>query len=521
MIDSNIKRANTSSEFSPEDIQSLKLCMDDPIYFIEHYVKVQHPTQGTVPMILYDYQKRMIDSIHNNKDTIVLAARQLGKTTVVAAYILWFTCFRPDKLCVIASKAMNHAVEIMSRIKFAYEELPLWVKPGCKYYSRTSIEFDNGSKIKSEATSEKTGRGGSPSLLFIDEIAFLNRRIQEEMWASIAPSLSTGGKFILTSTPNGDSDLYATLWRGANSGTNNFNPVQAHWYEHPDRGEAYYKEMLGKLGDLKTRQEILCEFLSSDSLLIDSRKLYSVIASPPLTENMGFQFWTDQIGGRGKTYLVGVDPATGNGNDFTVIEILEFPSLVQVGELRLNSVNLPLIYAKIKWLLKHLRKPDAGRGRAEIMWSFERNGVGEALVALIQNDESPDGGTYIDGVDLYNENPNRFGVYTTGKSKLISCMQLKNLIEKIAGGITINSPHLLFELKNFISSGGSYAAKAGCTDDAVMAMCVVMKLLDRLSQYDERAREIVFESVAPDFDINTPEEPSDHFGDDPVPFGMS
>ena len=155
------------------------------------------------------------------------------------------------------------------------------------------------------------------------------------------------------------------------------------------------------------------------------------------------------------------------------------------------------------------------------MWSFERNGVGEALVALIQNDESPDGGTYIDGVDLYNENPNRFGVYTTGKSKLISCMQLKNLIEKVAGGITINSPHLLFELKNFISSGGSYAAKAGCTDDAVMAMCVVMKLLDRLSQYDERAREIVFENVAPDFDINTPAEQPDHFGDDPVPFGMS
>jgi hypothetical protein len=179
-------------------------------------------------------------------------------TTVVAMYILWMTCFQKDKLCIIASKAMNHATEIMGRIKYAYEELPGWLKPGCRYYSRTTIEFENGSKIKSEATSEKTGRGSSPSFLMIDEIAFLSRRIQDEMWASIAPSLSTGGKFVLTSTPNGDSDLFSTLWRGANAGTNSFTPIKAMWYQHPDRGQEYYDEMKGKLGPVKTRQELDC-----------------------------------------------------------------------------------------------------------------------------------------------------------------------------------------------------------------------------------------------------------------------
>lgn len=510
----NIKRPGAAAEYSPHDLQDLIRCMSDPIYFIEKFVKVQHPTKGTVPMILFDYQKEMIDCIHNNKDTIILASRQLGKTTVVAAYILWMTCFQRDKLCVIASKAMNHATEIMSRIKFAYEELPLWLKPGCKYYSRTSIEFENGSKIKSEATSEKTGRGGSPSLLFIDEIAFLNRRIQEEMWASIAPSLSTGGKFILTSTPNGDSDLFASLWRGANSGTNSFKPVKALWSQHPDRGEAYYKEMLGKLGPIKTRQELDCEFLSSDALLIDTRKLHEMRATPPVSHNMGFQFWKQTLGGGGKTYLVGVDPATGNGQDFTVIQIVEFPSLEQVGELRLNSVNVPLIYSKIKWLLKFLRKPDAAGRRAEITWSFERNGVGEALVALIQNDDSPDGGVYLDGCDLHNDNPMKLGVYTSGKSKLLSCMQLKTLVEKTQGGIKINSAHLIFELQNFAAKGGSYAARSGATDDAIMAMCVVMQLLNRVASYDDSARRIVYETVAPDSDMSD----DDPFGDEPVPF---
>jgi hypothetical protein len=436
-----IKRAFATSEYQPEFIQELIKCKRDPIYFIEKYVKVQHPTRGEMPFILYDYQKRIIDAIHNNKDTVVLASRQLGKcvvgstqvtvaemptgwklklfnlffreqdildnkidsplfdfliskrtvsidelnfkfesvdipdtsgkqkfigrafkslyvqtptgfaplksalktieydvwalelqsgqllecadqhlvidstgqerqvksltpkdhvktkdgqskvvrigrtkrqvsmydlelddkdhvyftngilshnTTVVAAYILWFSCFQENKLCVIASKAMSHATEIMSRVKFAYESLPHWLKPGCKYYSRTSIEFDNGSKIKSEATSEKTGRGGSPSLLFIDELAFINKRIQEEMWASISPSLSTGGKFVVTSTPNGDNELYAQIWRGANAGTMSFVPVKALWYEHPERGEEYYKEMLGKLGPVQVRQELDC-----------------------------------------------------------------------------------------------------------------------------------------------------------------------------------------------------------------------------------------------------------------------
>ena len=515
-MDSPIKRPFQETEFTPDDIRHLKRCAKDPIYFIENFVKVQHPTKGIVPMQLYEYQKEMMIGIHEHKDTIILASRQLGKTTVVAMYILWMTCFQPDKLCIIASKAMNHATEIMSRIKFAYEELPNWLKPGCRYYSRTSIEFDNGSKIKSEATSEKTGRGSSPAFLMVDEIAFLRRNVQDEMWASLAPSLSTGGKFVLTSTPNGDSDLFATLWRGAMSGTNSFFPIKAMWHQHPDRGEEYYKEMQGKLGELKCRQELDCEFLSSDALLVSSIRLAQIRTAKPVSESMGFRFWTDEIGGAGKMYLVGVDPATGNGADFTVVQVFEFPSLIQVGELRLNNVNIPLIYSKIKWLLRYLRTPGKDGKRAEVVWSFERNGIGEALVALIQNDDSPDGGIYIDGVDLYNESQNRLGVYTTGKSKLVSCMQLKGLVEKVAHGITINSDILHFELKNFVASGGTYQAKSGCTDDAVTSTLVVMKLLNYLSTYDDKARSLVYENVAPDFDA----PPSDDFGDEPVPFSI-
>jgi phage terminase large subunit-like protein len=132
-----IKRANTEDDYDIFKYQELEKCSNDPIYFIKNYVKIQHPTRGTIPFEIFDYQIEMIDTIHNNKDSLLLASRQLGKTTVAAIYILWLASFSKDKNCVIASKAMAHATEIMSRIKFSYEELPNWLKPGCKFYNRS------------------------------------------------------------------------------------------------------------------------------------------------------------------------------------------------------------------------------------------------------------------------------------------------------------------------------------------------------------------------------------------------
>lgn len=512
MKNPQLKSAYSQDEYTPEMVMELKRCMQDPIYFMQKYIRVVHPKKGSVPFKLYDYQIKMVDAIHNNKDTVILASRQLGKTTVVAMYILWFALFNDDKTCKIASKAMNHATEIMSRIKFAYEELPSWLKAGLKFYNRTSIEFDNKSKIKCDATSANTGRGDSPAILFIDEIAFISRRIQEEMWASITPSLSTGGKFILTSTPNGDSDLFATIWRGANAGNNSFFPLRAMWYEHPDRGEDYYNEMLGKLGELKCRQELGCEFLSSDALLINSMKLIQLRSKKPYYEDMGFKFWkhAEELGGQGKTYLVGVDPATGSGKDYSVIEVFEFPSLEQVAEWRSNEINIPILYAKIKWVLDKLSQP-VGRGRADVLWTFERNGIGEAVSALYQNDEKQP-----EHPELYCDQPNgtKFGVFTSGKTKILSCLQLKSLIEKIKNGLIIHSEVLLEELKNFVAKGGTYEAKSGATDDAVMATVIVTRLLKRLAEYDDKAFTQVNEYVDP----NETDNGHDQFGDEPVPF---
>lgn len=505
-----IKRANRESEYTPDLTQELKKCASDPVYFIKNYVKIQHPTRGCVPFELYDYQLKMVDAVHNNKDTILLCSRQLGKTTVVSMYILWWTTFHEDIKAVIASKAMNHATEIMSRIKYAYEELPDWIKAGCKFYNRTSIEFDNGSKIKCEATSDKTGRGDSPTIIFLDEIAFISKRIQDELWASLAPALSTGGKFVLTSTPNGDDELYASLWRGAMSGQNSFFPLKVLWHQHPDRGPEYYEEMKGKLGPVKTRQELDCEFLSSDSLLVDPIKLNQIRTSEPCFTQDDFNFFVckEELS-KIPVFLVGIDPATGSGNDLSVIEVYSFPDLKQIIEFKSNRLQIPFLYMKITWILKYLTSIiGPGNQRPEVYWSFERNAIGEAISALYFNDENQN-----EFAELINDDKSKFGMYTTGRSKVQAALALKTLVEKVSNGITVNSDHLVFELKNYITRGKGYEAKTGATDDAVSATLIMIRILEYIAKFNEKARNKVY-----DYEFADAEEQKEK--DEPMPFSI-
>ena len=507
MKNKQIKKAFATDEYTPKMIMELARCQKDPVYFMRNYIKVQHPTKGTIKFDLYDYQERFVRSMHENRFVITLQPRQCGKTLTVAMYLLWYAMFNKDSTLLIASKNQGHALEIAARVRFAYEELPSWIKCGVKYYNRHNMELDNGSRIISEATTEKTGRGLAITKIYLDELAFISPRIQEELWASLTPTLSTGGSAILSSTPNGDTELFSQLWRGAMAGLNGYVPFSVHWREHPERGDDYWDLMTGQLGPLKTRQEVGCEFLSSDAMLINSLKIHQIAGKMIHHEDMGFKFWVpeEELGGAQKTYMISCDPATGGGKDFSVIEVFDFPQLNQVAEYRTNDVNIPLLYAKLKWIILKLSEY-SGRGRAEVLWTFERNGIGEAISALYQNDEKQP-----EHAELFCDVPGKFGCFTSGKSKVLACLQLKQLVEKATNGLIINSEHLLFELKNFVAKGGSYEAKAGATDDAVMATVGIVRLLKRLAEWNDEAFKQVHEYV-------NPESTDDVFGNEPVPF---
>ena len=186
-------------------ISSILCCKTDPVYFIENYCRIQHPIRGAISFDLYDYQKDMIRAYHEKKSVVVLSARQTGKSPVSSMFLLWFAMFHKDKTVLIASNKNSGAMEMISRIQYAYMHIPNFLKPGVTEdgWNKHSMKFENVSRIISEATSENSGRGMSISLLYLDEFAFVPPNIADEFWTSITPTLATGGDCIMSSTPNG------------------------------------------------------------------------------------------------------------------------------------------------------------------------------------------------------------------------------------------------------------------------------------------------------------------------------
>lgn len=420
----------------------------------------------------------------DNNEHLYLAGKSLIPThnsVTSSAFLLWYSIFNFDKTVLIASNKNKNAMEMIHRIRYMYEQLPNWLKPGITDdgWNKHSVGFDNGSRIESTATSEDSGRGMSISLLYLDEFAFVKPSIQEEFWTSITPTLATGGSCIMTSTPNGDSNMFAVIWRGSNSGTNDFIPIHVKWHEPPGRDESFKKSQIGLIGERKWNQEYACEFLSSDSLLIDSVFLLDLteklkLLKPESINKNNVLFW-EQIE-KNKNYIIGIDPATGSGKDYSVISGFRFPEMVQVFEWRSNTMATPLLYTILKNLLLYMEKLSTN-----VYFSVENNGVGEGIIALYEADETPP-----EMAEFVSESgKNRVGFVTTAKSKMKACVTLKNMLER--GKLTIKSKRLLAELKSYVRTGAAYAAQLGETDDTISAVLIVIRILEEISSYEQDA----------------------------------
>ena len=208
------KKAFQKQAFTEEHVEHLRQCIDPetgPAYFMAHFVKIQHPTKGGIKFEPFEFQERLIDVYANYRYSINMLPRQTGKTTCAAAYLLWYAMFVPDSTILVAAHKHTGAQEIMQRIRYAYESVPDYIRAGVTEYNKGSLSFDNGSRIVSATTTENTGRGMSLSLVYLDEFAFVPPRIASEFWTSLSPTLSTGGKCIVTSTPNSDDDTFVNI----------------------------------------------------------------------------------------------------------------------------------------------------------------------------------------------------------------------------------------------------------------------------------------------------------------------
>lgn len=506
-----LKKAGTVSEYTPEMIAELRRCARDPAYFARNYVMIKHAKRGKIKFNLYPYQEEMLKMYQDNRFNIILSARQTGKTETTCAYLLWFAIFHSDKTILVVSNKASNAKEMIAKIQYAYEELPEWLKPGIDdaSWNKHECAFDNKSRILAQATSTDSGRGLAISLLYCDEFAFVRPHIQAEFWDSVYPTLSTGGSCIISSTPNGDSNLFAEMWRKATMGGLSeddapFKAKHVAWDAPPGRDEKFKRQQIAILGERKWRQEYECDFLSSDGGLMDSYIMGSIQKEVELRKpefsirdnNEDFQFFA-KINPL-STYIVGVDPATGSGLDYSAIQIFEFPSMLQVMEYRSNVMEPVLIYSLLKKMINFI----AGTG-AQVYFSAENNGVGQSIIALYMADGEPPVATFVS-----EDGKNKLGIATSAKSKIRCCVTMKNMIEKRS--MTLTSQLLVKELKSYVRRLGSYTAQIGATDDCISAVLVVIRIIEEISNFDEKAYHMMYQFEQPEQwkdDIHTPPEP--------------
>lgn len=492
-----VKRAHSTQKYTNEQVEDILGCLDPingPHYFLERFFHIQHPTKGKLLYSPFDYQRKLIDSYHQHRFNVNLLGRQLGKTTTAAGYLLWFAMFIPDSTILIAAHKYTGAKEIMQRIRYAYELCPDHIRPGVTSYNKESLEFDNGSRIIAQTTTETTGRGMSLSLLYADEFAFVPPNIAIEFWTSISPTLATGGKAIITSTPNSDEDQFAQIWKEANKrfdefgnetavGKNGFFPFSAKWNEHPDRDDKWANTERNRIGEERFRREHDIEFLVFDETLINSIKLAELEGNEPIMK-MGQARWYKKVSPK-KSYVIAMDPSLGTGGDPAAIQVLEVPSLVQVAEW---SHNLTPIQGQVRILrdiCNFINDECAKKGsQASIYYSVENNAVGEAaLVAISELGEESIPGLFL-SEPIRKGHVRRFrkGFNTTHSSKISICAKLKHLIE--SDRLKINSKPLISELKTYVAKGISFEGKVGSNDDLVSSLLLALRMIMILQEWD-------------------------------------
>ena len=475
----NLKKINKKIGFTQANVFEYAMCAADPIYFIEKYCKVISLDDGLVDLILFSYQKEMITAMHENRFVISKWARQLGKSTVVAAYIVHYTIFNDNVTTAILANKAPAAREVMSRIQLMYEYLPSWIQEGVVVWNKGNIELENGSKIFTGATTGSSVRGKSVNFLYIDEMAIIPNTIAEEFFASTYPTISSGNttKIVITSTPLGYNHFWK-FWKEATEGKNGFIPITANWWDHPKRDQAWADQQLAILGQVRYNQEVLTSFIGSSNTLISGEKISQI----PISDFIYSKDGLDVIEKPKPlhAYVMIVDTAKGVGGDysaFTVIDITAVPYKI-VAKYRDRNIS-PMLYPTVIYKI--------GTEYNNAYALIEINSS-EQVATILYNDLEYENVLLVHktttGQSVSSFGPGRtyFGINTDKKIKRIGCQNLKSLIEE--NKLLIGDADIVAELSTFIETKGSYAADSGYHDDLVMTL-VLFSWLTTQSYFKE------------------------------------
>ena len=493
----NLKKVNTPQEFTAEQILEYQKCAEDPIYFMTTYIRIVSLDEGLVPFKMYEFQKHIVRTIHDNRFTICKLPRQSGKSTTTISYLLHYALFNPNSNIAILANKSSTARDILGRLQLAYENLPKWLQQGVINWNKGNIELENKSTIVAAATSSSAIRGGSFNIIFLDEFAFVPANIAEMFFSSVYPTISSGQKtkMIIVSTPYGMNQFYK-LWVDAEAKRNDYIPIEVHWSEVPGRDEAWKEATIRNTSPEQFQQEFECEFLGSVNTLISPAKIKNMAFLKPITSNAGIDVYENPI--KGHTYVCTVDVARGVTKDysaFVVLDVSKMPYKV-VAKFRDNDIK-PLLFPHT------IEKVCNAYNHAHVL--VETNDLGQQVAEALQFEIEYDNllmttqrgrAGQILGAG-YSGRGSGFGVKMTKQIKKVGCSNIKTLVE--GDKIIINDFNIVEEMSTFVRRGQSWQADEGNTDDLMMCLVIFGWLSNQpyfKEMTDTNARQQLYEEQA-------------------------
>jgi len=466
----NLKKVNTPQEFTKEQILEYKKCEKDPLYFMEKYIQIVSLDEGLVPFKMYEFQKHIVRTIHDNRFTICKLPRQSGKSTTTISYLLHFALFNPNSNIAILANKSSTARDILGRLQLAYENLPKWLQQGVINWNKGNIELENKSTIVAAATSSSAIRGGSFNIIFLDEFAFVPANIAEMFFSSVYPTISSGKstKMIIVSTPHG-MNMYYKLWVDAINKQNDYVPIEVHWSEVPGRDEKWKETTIRNTSPEQFQQEFECEFLGSVDTLISPAKIKSTPYVPAIESKNGLHMFKRPE--KGRMYACTVDVARGTGKDysaFIVFDVTKIPYEV-VCTYKNNEIKPHVFPSIIEQVCK-------GYNHAHIL--VEVNDIGQQISEIMHMELEYDNmmmttqrgrAGQILGA-MFSGRGTSIGVRMTKQVKALGCQSAKTLIE--SDKMILNDFQLIEEMSTFSRRGNSWMAEDGCNDDLMMCLVI-------------------------------------------------
>jgi hypothetical protein len=468
-----LKRVGIEHPFTEEEVDEYIKCSKDPVYFAMKYIMIVNVDEGLIPFSMWEFQKEMIRTYHENRFSITKCPRQVGKTTTSVAYLLWLTLFTDSQNIAVLANKGSLARDILSKYQLAYENLPMWLQQGVVTWNKGNVELENGSKIIAASTSSSAVRGGSFNVVFLDEFAFVPANIANEFFNSVYPVISSGKttKIIIVSTPNG-MNLFYKLWMDAIGKKNGYKTFEIHWSMVPGRDEIWKEETIKNTSEEQFRQEFECEFLGSTNTLISGSKLAQLVYKEPIVKYEMLDIYEYPVKGDEERtadhiYAITVDPAEGRNLDASSFSVFDVSSIPYKQVARYNSSSIsPVLFPTVIYNTAKLFN-DAYvlieiNNTPQIADTLHQDLEYENVVKIETGNKKAQamGTGFGRGIQL--------GLKMSAQVKRIGCSNLKTLIEN--DKLIINDFDTISQLTTFVSSHNSFKAEDGANDDIVMTL---------------------------------------------------